>query len=110
MKQISNAITTWNTPKPISFCCGPTNVQVQNYLKSINTEKATGFEKIPPKLVKLSAEIITTPLSIAMKSSLKYGVFLDDAKIASVTPLDKDKPNKNEISNFRPVKILNTFF
>ena len=25
-------------------------------------------------------------------------------------PLDKGKPNKNEISNFKPVSILNTFF
>ena len=24
-------------------------------------------------------------------------------------PLDKGKPNKNEISNFRPVSVLNTF-
>ena len=26
-----------------------------------------------------------------------------------VVPLDKGKPNKNDISNFRPVSILNTF-
>ena len=30
-------------------------------------------------------------------------------KIVSVIPLDKGKPNKTEISNFRPVVILNTF-
>ena len=24
-------------------------------------------------------------------------------------PLDKGKPNKNEMSNFRPVSVLNTF-
>ena len=40
---------------------------------------------------------------------MKYGVFPDDGKIASVIPLDKCKPNKNEISNFRPVNLLNTF-
>ena len=39
---------------------------------------------------------------IAINNSLKYGVFPDDAEIASVIPLDKDKLNKNEISNFRP--------
>ena len=51
----------------------------------------------------------TTHLSIAINNSLKYGLFPDDAKIASVIPLDKVKSNKNEISNFRPVSILNTF-
>ena len=98
VKQISNAITTSNTPKPISFSFEPTNpVEVQKRLKNINTKKATGFDKIPPKLVKLSAEILSTPLSIAIGNSLKYGVFPDDVKIASVIPLGKGKPNKNGI-------------
>ena len=84
-------------------------LKFKNALKNIDTKKATGFDKKPPKLVKLSAEILSTPLSIAINNSLKYGVFHDDAKIVSVIPLDKGKPNKNEISNFRPVSILNTF-
>ena len=110
MKQIKNVITTSNTHKPIYFSFEPTNpVEVQKRLKNIDTKKANGFDKIPPKLVKLSAEMLSTLLSIAINNSLKYGVFPDDAKIASVIPLDKGKPNKNEISNFRPVIILNTF-
>ena len=110
VKQIKNVITTSNTPKPIYFSFEPTNpVEVQKRLKNIDTKKATGFDKIPPKLVKLLAEILSTPISIAINNSLKYGVFPDDTKIASVIPLDKGKPNKNEISNFRPVSILNTF-
>ena len=110
MKQIKNVITTSNTPKPIYSSFEPTNpVQVKKRLKNIETKKATGFDEIPPKLVKLSAEVLSTPLSIAINNSLKYGVFPNDAKIASVTPFDKGKPNKNEISNLRPVSILDTF-
>ena len=110
MKQIKNVITTSNAPKPIYFNFAATNPpEVQKRLKNIDTKKATGFDKIPPKLVKFSAEILSTPLSIAINNSLKYGVFPDDAKIASVISLDKGKPNKNKISNFRPVSILNTF-
>ena len=90
VKQISSAITTSNTPKPIFFSFEPTNpVEVQKRLKNINTKKATGFDKIPPKLVKLWAEILSTSLSIAINNSLKYGIFPDDAKIALVIPLDK---------------------
>ena len=110
VRQIKNVIITSNTPKPIYFSFEPTNpVEVQKRLKYIDTEKAAGFDKIPSKLVKLSAEILSTPLSIAINNSLKYGVFSDDAKIASVIPLDKGKPSKNETSNFRPVCILNIF-
>ena len=108
MKQIKNVITTSSTPKPIYLSFEPINhVEVLKRLKNIDTKKATGFDKIPPKLVKLSAEVLSTPLSIAINNSLKYGVFADDAKIAF--PFDKGKQN-NEISNFRPVSILNTFF
>ena len=31
------------------------------------------------------------------------------SKIASAIPLDKGQPNKNEVSNYRPVYVLNTF-
>ena len=76
MKQINNLITTSSTTKPIYFSFEPTNlVEVQKRLQNIDTKKATGFDKIPPKLVKLSAEILSTPLSIAINNSLKYGVF-----------------------------------
>ena len=110
VKQIKNLITTSNTPKPIYYSFEPTNpVEVQKCLKNIDTKKATGFDKIPPKLVRLSTEILSTPLSTAINNSLKYGVFPGDAKIAPVIPLDKGKLNKNEISNFRPVGILNIF-
>ena len=97
MKQISNAITTWNTPKPISFTFKPTNpAEVQKRLENINAKKATGLDKIPPKLVKLSAETLSwgTPLSITINNSLKYEVFSADTKIALIIPLDKDKSNK----------------
>ena len=107
VKQISSANTTSNTPKLISFCFETIYpVEVQKHLKCINTKKATGFDKVPPKLVKLSVEILSAPLSI--NNSAKYRIF-PDAKTASVTPLDKSKPNKNEISIFSPVSILNTF-
>ena len=79
VKQVKNVITKSNTPKTIYFSFEPTNpVEVQKRLKNIDT----GFDKIPPKLVKLSAEVLSTPLSIAINNSLKYGVFSDDAKIA----------------------------
>ena len=56
VKQVKNVITTSNTPKPIYFRFELTNpVEVQKRLKNIDTKKATGFDKIPSKLVKLSA-------------------------------------------------------
>ena len=52
---------------------------------------------------------LTPLLTVAINKSIEENIFPDSAKIASVIPLDKGKPNKNEISNYRPVSVLNTF-
>ena len=50
VKQIKNVIATSNTPKQVYFSFEPANpVAVQKRLKNIDTKKATGFDKTPPK-------------------------------------------------------------
>ena len=48
-------------------------------------------------------------LAKSINSSIEHNTFPDSAKIALVIKLDKGKPNKNGILNFRSVSILNTF-
>ena len=67
--------------------------KVKKFLKEIYIKKAIGVDTIPPKMIKIGADIIP-----------------DNAKIASVVPVDKGKPEKYEVLNYRPVCILNTFF
>ena len=78
-------------------------------LKSIDQKKSTGIDKIPPKLVQMSADILSTPLSNAINNSISKGKFPDDAKVESVSPLDKHTENKYSVSNFLPVSVLNIF-
>ena len=78
-------------------------------LKNLDIKKASGIDAIPPKLVKLSADLLTPLFTKAITTSIAQNVFPENAKTASVIPLDKGKPNKNEMSNFRPVSVLNTF-
>ena len=56
---------------------------------SLDTKKATGIDKIPPKLVKPAADVLATPLSLAINSSIDKGAFPDAAKVASVSPVAK---------------------
>ena len=44
-----------------------------------------------------------------INSSIEHNFFPDLAKTALLVPLDKGKPNKNDMTNFRPVSILKTF-
>ena len=81
---------------------------INTLLKSVNTKKATGPDNIPPKLVKLSANVIDSHLCNIINKGLQNSSFPDAAKIASVRPIYKKKC-RNTIENYRPVSILNTF-
>ena len=77
--------------------------------KNVDQKKSTGIDKIPLKLVQLSADILSTPLSSAINNSMLKGKLPDDAHVASVSPLDKHTDNKYSVSNFCPVTILKIF-
>ena len=82
---------------------------VEQHLRNIDGKKCTGIDKIPPKLIKLSAKVLSQPLAIAINNSFNKGIFPDNAKISCVSPLDKHTDDKYSVTNFRPVSILNTF-
>ena len=86
-----------------------TKPYITTLLKNIDIKKATGVDRIPPKLVKLSANILSEPLTKTINDSLAMGIFPDAAKIDAVSPIDKGTDNKNSISNFRPVSVLSVF-
>ena len=86
-----------------------TTSEIYKLLKNKDEKKATGTDKISPKLVKISTEVLSQLLVDAINSSISKGVFPDNAKIASVYPTDKQSDNKNKVSNFTAVSVLNTF-
>ena len=57
----------------------------------------------------MASNFLAPILTTAINSSIESSLFTDSAKISTVVPLDKGKPDKNDISNFRPVSLLNTF-
>ena len=59
---------------------------VKKLLKNIDQEKPTGIDKIPCRLVHLSADILSPPLSNANNNSILKGKFPDNAKVARASP------------------------
>ena len=57
----------------------------------------------------MASDVLAPILTTAINSSIENSVFPENAKVATVVPLDEGKPDKNGISNFRPVSLLNTF-
>ena len=82
---------------------------MKKLLNEIDTKKTVGIDTIPSKLIKMVSDVLAPTLTTAMNSSTENSVFPENAKIATVLPLDKGKSDKNDISNFRPVSLLNTF-
>ena len=81
---------------------------INKIIENINPKKATGPDKIPPKMVKLSANIIDSHLMNIINNDLSNKSFSNEAKIAKVRPIYK-KQSRDKIENYRPVSIFNCF-
>jgi len=69
------------------------------------TNKSTGLDNIPCRLLKEAAPDITTSLKAIFDRSIETGVFPDDLKKAKVTPLHKANDNEN-LENCRPISVI----
>ena len=69
--------------------------------RNINSKKSTVMHKIPSKLIKLSAKVLSKPLAIAVNKSFNEVMFPDNAKIACTSPLDKYTNDKHSLT-FNP--------
>ena len=65
---------------------------INKMVKSLNSKKATGPDKIPPKLVKLAANIIDRHICNILNQSISS--FPEQAKIANVRPIYKKTKEK----------------
>jgi len=80
-------------------------MKVETILGKLNTKKATGYDKIPAKLVKTAAPVISAPLSGIINDSFKQSKFPSQAKVAEVGPIYK-KDSELDKNNYRPVSVL----
>ena len=85
-----------------------TTEEINKIIKELDPKKATGLDKIPPKIVKMSANVIDSHLANIINNDITKNVFSEKAKVASVRPIFK-KNEREKIENYRPVSILNCF-
>ena len=74
-------------------------------LRNLKTNKSTGLDKIPAKILKLSYDIIAPSLAFIFNLSLETGIYVDDWKRARVIPIYKAE-DKRKCENYRPISIL----
>ena len=74
-------------------------------IRLLNPKKATTHKNIPPKILKSSSEATVNILHRLFNKTITEGVFLDNLKLADVTPVfKKDDPFNKK--NCRPASVL----
>ena len=79
--------------------------EVNLIISSLNSDKSTGPNGLPTKILKLLKNEISTHLPDIFNLSFSSGVFPSILKIAKVMPVHK-KESKLFYSNYRPISLL----
>ena len=87
----------------------PINVNINNegiskLLNNLNSNKASGPDQLPIRLLKLASEELTPVLREIFQQSLNTGELPSDWRHALVTPVHK-KDDRHNPSNHRPISL-----
>ena len=104
-----NALNNTHMNTSFFFTDGVTPDKVNSIIKSLDANKASGTDKISIKLIILASDFLSKPISKALNNCITSCTFPENAKVATVVPIDKKTDDKYVISNYRPVSLLNGF-
>ena len=80
-------------------------LKILKIIRSLNPNKAHGWDEISIRMIKISDVALVNPLKIIFTNYLRRGVFPEIWKCANVVPVHK-KNEKNIKSNYRPISLL----
>ena len=72
----------------------------------LNTEKATGPNAFPVKVIKLSANVIDSHLANILNKDIDLNCYSENAKVGNVTSIFKTD-ERIKVTNYQPVSFLN---
>ena len=82
--------------------------KILNIIRSLNPNKAHGWDEISVRMIKLSDVALVLPLKTIFTNCLRRGLFPEIWKYANVVPVHK-KNEKNLKGNYRPISLLPIF-
>lgn len=98
-----------NRNLPHGFFLEPvTSIEIFNIINALKAKTSCGYDEISPKLLKQSAQSISSPLTHIANISFTSGLFPKDMKKAKVVPIFKNG-NDSSFNNYRPISLLPAF-
>ena len=82
-----------------------TEREVHKIVSKLSSKKASGYDEIPVKFIKMVIRSLLNPLTILVNKCIQENVFPDRMKMANITPLYKKKDKLNK-DNYRSVNFL----
>ena len=79
--------------------------EISSIIKSIKAKDTHGYDGIPTKILKISSNYITSPLTYICNEIFLSGSFPDRLKFSVVKPVHK-KGDKTNYTNYRPISLL----
>ena len=75
-------------------------------LSQVNERKSAGLDNIPNKRLRMAVSIVSPSLTLIFAKSIETGIFLDEWKLARVTPIFK-RGKRDDPINYRPISCQN---
>ena len=96
------------TPAKTKFKFGCITVaQIENVIKRLINNKATGMNGIPNKILKDNSTYLSPFFEELFNLSIETNTFPDDIKVVKVAPVFKSG-DKEDLNNYRPISVLPT--
>ena len=88
-----------------------TEREIFDIINKLKTNVSPGFDRIPSKLIKIGAHVISKPLTNIINCSIRNGIFPELTKIAIVKPIYKNPKDGSKLDKtlYRPVSVLSGF-
>ena len=88
--------------------CIITEEKILNLIRSLNPNKAHGWDGISVRMILICDSSIVTPLRIIFQNCLEKGVLPKIWKMGNIVPIHK-KSSKQLLKNYRPISLLPVF-
>ena len=75
----------------------------------LQTNKSTGPDSIPPRVIKELAAVLAQPLCALINTSIRHGIVPVQWKVSRISPIPKTIPPVNIESDLRPIAVTSTF-